>query len=354
MQNPAVTVALKEGGEFKCDLKVEEKPIPQHKDDEVLLEMGSVGICGSDVHYWTWGRIGDFIVKDPMILGHEASGKVIKVGKNVTNLKIGDRVSIEPGYPLIEDEYYKQGRYNLSDVFFCATPPDDGCLMKYYAHRATWCHKIPDNMTYEEAAFIEPLSVGIHACRRAGVTLGHTILITGCGPIGLVSLLSAKAMGASKVIMTDMIKKRTDKALECGADHVILVTKDMTPQQIAKMAEEKLGSMPDITIECTGAEPCIQTGIYATKSGGCLLLVGLGKEMANLPIVNAAVREVDIRGVFRYCNTWPTAINMISSGQINVKPLVTHRFPIDKAYEAFDLTRRGEAVKVMIKCMPDD
>ena len=188
--------------------------------------MGSVGICGSDVHYWTWGRIGDFIVKDPMILGHEgkgvthqtdfneyflASGKVAKVGKDVTNLKVGDRVAIEPGYPLVEDEYYKHGRYNLSDVFFCATPPDDGCLMKYYAHRATWCHKIPDNMTYEEAAFIEPLSVGIHACRRAGVTLGHTILITGCGPIGLVSLLSAKAMGASKVIMTDMIEKRTAK-----------------------------------------------------------------------------------------------------------------------------------------------
>ena len=126
-------------------------------------------------------------------------------------MKIGDRVSIEPGYPLVEDEYYKHGRYNLSDVFFCATPPDDGCLMKYYAHRAAWCHKIPDNMTYEEAAFIEPLSVGIHACRRAGVTLGHTILITGCGPIGLVSLLSAKAMGASKVIMTDMIEKRTAK-----------------------------------------------------------------------------------------------------------------------------------------------
>lgn len=125
---------------------------------QVLLEMGSVGICGSDVHYWTWGRIGDFIVKEPMILGHEASGKVVKVGKNVTNLKLGDRVAIEPGYPLVEDEYYKTGRYNLSDVFFCATPPDDGCLMKYYAHRATWCHKIPDNMTYEEAAFIEPLS----------------------------------------------------------------------------------------------------------------------------------------------------------------------------------------------------
>jgi len=121
-------------------------------------------------------------------------------------------------------------------------------------------------MTYEEAAFIEPLSVGIHACRRAGVTLGHTILITGCGPIGLVSLLSAKAMGASRIVMTDMIKQRTDKALECGADDVILVTRDMTPQQIAKLAEEKLGCMPDITIECTGAEPCIQVSLKPLKS----------------------------------------------------------------------------------------
>lgn len=193
--------------------------------------MGSVGICGSDVHYWTHGRIGDFIVNEPMILGHEASGKVIKAGKNVKNLQVGDRVAIEPGYNLEADDYAKKGRYNLSDVFFCATPPDDGCLMKYYKHKANWCYKIPgrksainrcqfyflENMSYEEAAFIEPLSVGIHACRRANITLGDTVLITGCGPIGLVSLLVARAMGASKVLMTDMNGERLEKALECGA-----------------------------------------------------------------------------------------------------------------------------------------
>jgi len=315
--------------------------------------MGSVGICGSDVHYWTHGRIGDFIVNEPMILGHEASGKVVKAGKKVKNLAIGDRVSIEPGYNLEADDYAKNGRYNLSDVFFCATPPDDGCLMKYYKHKANWCYKIPENMSYEEAAFIEPLSVGIHACRRANITLGDTVLITGCGPIGLVSLLVARAMGASKVLMTDMNGERLKKALECGASETIQVTREQTPEQIAALVEEKLGGKPNITIECTGAESCIQTGIYATKSGGCLLLVGLGKEMANIPIVNAAVREVDIRGVFRYCNTWPIAINMISSGQINVKPLVTHRFELKDSLKAFETTRRGEGVKVMIKCLPD-
>lgn len=354
MKNPSVVVTPKTGGEFKCDLTIEDRPIPEIQNDEVLLEIASVGICGSDVHYWTWGGIGDFVVKKPMILGHEASGKVAKIGSAVTNLKVGDRVSIEPGYNLSADEFAKKGRYNLSEVFFCATPPDDGCLMKYYKHKANWLYKIPDNMTYEEAAFIEPLSVGIHACRRAGITLGNTVLITGCGPIGLVSLLAAKTMGASKIVMTDMIKQRVDKAKECGAHDTILVTRDMSAQDVAKLAHEKLGCEPDVTIECTGVESCIQAGIYATKSGGCLLLVGLGKEMCNLPIVNAAIREVDIRGVFRYCNTWPTAINMISSGQIDVKPLITHRFKLEDAWEAFDTTRRGDAVKVMIKCLPDE
>jgi L-iditol 2-dehydrogenase len=353
MENPSVVVKKIEGKEFSCDLVIEDRPIPEIDDDEVLLEMGSVGICGSDVHYWTHGRIGDFIVNEPMILGHEASGKVIKAGKKVKNLAVGDRVSIEPGYNLEADDYAKNGRYNLSDVFFCATPPDDGCLMKYYKHKANWCYKIPENMSYEEAAFIEPLSVGIHACRRANITLGDTVLITGCGPIGLVSLLVARAMGASKVLMTDMNGERLKKALECGASETIQVTREQTPEQIAALVEEKLGGKPNITIECTGAESCIQTGIYATKSGGCLLLVGLGKEMANIPIVNAAVREVDIRGVFRYCNTWPIAINMISSGQINVKPLVTHRFELKDSLKAFETTRRGEGVKVMIKCLPD-
>jgi L-iditol 2-dehydrogenase len=157
MENPSVVVKKIEGKEFSCDLVIEDRPIPEIDDgsykkicfdfkllkDEVLLEMGSVGICGSDVHYWTHGRIGDFIVNEPMILGHEASGKVIKAGKKVKNLVIGDRVSIEPGYNLEADDYAKNGRYNLSDVFFCATPPDDGCLMKYYKHKANWCYKIP-------------------------------------------------------------------------------------------------------------------------------------------------------------------------------------------------------------------
>ncbi|MGH0171989.1 UNVERIFIED_CONTAM: hypothetical protein FKN15_062529 [Acipenser sinensis] len=155
---------------------------PAHVQKEVLLRMHSVGICGSDVHYWQHGRIGDFVLKKPMVLGHEASGQVLKVGSAVEHLKPGDRVAIEPGVPREIDEFCKNGRYNLSPtIFFCATPPDDGNLCRYYVHNGNFCYKLPDNVTYEEGALIEPLSVGIHACRRAGVTLGSTVFVCGAG-----------------------------------------------------------------------------------------------------------------------------------------------------------------------------
>ncbi|XP_062439610.1 sorbitol dehydrogenase isoform X2 [Rhea pennata] len=314
------------------DLRLENRPIPEPGPNEVLLRMHSVGICGSDVHYWQHGRIGDFVVKDPMILGHEASGTVIKVGSGVTHLQPGDRVAIEPGVPREIDEFCKLGRYNLSPtIFFCATPPDDGNLCRYYKHSASFCYKLPDNVTFEEGALIEPLSVGIHACRRAGVTLGSKVFVSG----------------------SDLSASRLQKAKEIGADFTIQV-KNETPQEVASKVESLLGCMPDITVECTGVQACVQAGIYATRSGGTLVLVGLGPEMVTVPIVNAAVREVDIKGIFRYCNTWPMAIALLASKRINVKPLVTHRFPLEKALEAFETTKRGEGIKVMLKCDPTD
>uniref|UniRef100_A0A8B9T1T0 Sorbitol dehydrogenase n=1 Tax=Anas platyrhynchos TaxID=8839 RepID=A0A8B9T1T0_ANAPL len=302
------------------DLRLENRPIPEPGPNEVLLRMHSVGICGSDVHYWQHGRIGDFVVKDPMVLGHEASGTVVKVGSGVTHLKPGDRVAIEPGVPRETDEFCKTGRYNLSPtIFFCATPPDDGNLCRYYKHSASYCYKLPDNVTFEEGALIEPLSVGIHACKRAGVTLGSKVFVCGAGPIGLVNVIVAKMMGAATVVVTDLSASRLQKAKEVGADFIIQV-KNESPQEVASKVESLLGCMPEITVECTGVQACIQAGIYATRSGGTLVLVGLGPEMVTVPIVNAAVREVDIRGIFRYCNTWPVAIALLASKRINVKP----------------------------------
>ncbi|CAH1252770.1 SORD [Branchiostoma lanceolatum] len=334
----------------KGNLKLEERPVPKPGKNEVQIAMHSVGICGSDVHYWVHGAIGDFVVRAPMILGHEASGTVSEVGEGVTHLKVGDRVAIEPGVPCRYCDYCKGGRYNLClEMQFCATPPVDGSLARYYVHAADFCFKLPDHVSYEEGALLEPLSVGVHACRRAGVTIGSKVLICGAGPIGLVCLLVAKAMGAAQVAITDIDTKRLEVAKQMGA-HCPVLVKSRDGREVAEQVVQALGCNPDVTVECSGAEPSVQTGIFATKSGGVLVLVGLGPPTINIPIVNAAVREVDIRGIFRYANCYPTALSMVASGQVDVKPLVTHRFSLEQTLEAFEASKKGEGIKVMIHC----
>lgn len=287
-----------------------------------------------------------------MVLGHESSGTVTKLGEGVTHLKVGDRVAVEPGVPCRKCDFCKIGRYNLCpDVQFLATPPVHGNLARFHVHAADFCYKLPDHVSFEEGALLEPLSVGVHACKRAGVSLGHKVLICGAGPIGLVCLLSAKAMGAAKVCLTDISEHRLGVAKTMGADYTVAVdTKDA--HEVADRVVSTMGGSPDITIECSGAEASIQTGIYATKSGGMMVLVGLGPAEVKLPIVNAAVREVDIRGIFRYANTYPTALAMVASGAVNVKPLVTHHFSLEQSLQAFETSRTGAggAIKVVIDC----
>eukprot|EP00088_Acartia_fossae_P043635 TRINITY_DN4600_c0_g1_i10.p1 TRINITY_DN4600_c0_g1~~TRINITY_DN4600_c0_g1_i10.p1 ORF type:complete len:364 (-),score=81.80 TRINITY_DN4600_c0_g1_i10:24-1088(-) len=336
------------------DIKLDICPIPEPAPGQVLLKMDSVGICGSDVHYWTHGAIGDFIVKAPMVLGHEAAGVVEKLGPNVKNLKVGDRVAIEPGVPCRMCGYCKEGTYNLCpDMQFCATPPVHGNLAKYYVHAADFCYKLPDNMTLEEGALMEPLAVGVHACQRAGVCLGKKVLICGAGPIGLVNLLTAKAMGASEVVITDIMDNRLEVAKSLGADHVYKVKMGAKAEDMAQDIKNILGGTgAHVTIECSGVESSIRFGIFSTRSGGCLVLVGLGRPEVTLPIVNAACREVDIRGIFRYANCYPKAIDLVASGRVNVKPLITHRFQLEETVKAFETAKTGAggAIKVMIKC----
>ncbi|KAH9499247.1 hypothetical protein Btru_003508, partial [Bulinus truncatus] len=327
-----------------------DQPVPEPGNGQVQLEMQQVGICGSDVHYWTHGRIGDFIVKAPMVLGHEASAVVSKVGPNVISLKVGDRVAIEPGVPCRICYYCKSGRYNLCpDMKFCATPPYHGNLARYYVHDADFCFRLPDHVSFEEAALLEPLSVGVHATNRAGVGLGNTVLVCGAGPIGLVNILTAKAKGASTVCVTDIDESRLNKAKEIGADYVLKVT-NSDPLKVAEAIESLMGHKPDITIECSGAAKSIQTAIYATKSGGVVVLVGLGQDLVEVPVVNAGVREVDIRGIFRYANCYPTALAMVASGKVNVKSLITHRFKLEESIKAFEAAKKGEGIKIMIQC----
>ncbi|XP_046576640.1 sorbitol dehydrogenase-like isoform X2 [Haliotis rubra] len=334
----------------KDDMRLEDLPVPEPKEGEVQISMANVGICGSDVHYWTHGEIGDFIVKAPMILGHEASGVVSKVGQGVTSLKLGDRVAIEPGVPCRVCKYCKTGRYNLClDMAFCATPPYHGNLARFYTHAADFCYKLPDHVSTEEGALLEPLSVGVHACNRANIGLGDRVLICGAGPIGLVNLITAKSRGAADVIITDIDEKRLEFARQLGANYTLKVT-SRDPRVTAQQIEETLGQPADKTIECSGVASSIRTAIFATASGGCVVLVGLGAADVELPIVNAAVREVDIRGIFRYVNCYPTALSMVASGQVDVKPLITHRFKLEQSLDAFEAAKRGEGVKIMINC----
>jgi len=336
------------------DIRLEQRDVPEPDPEQVLLKMDSVGICGSDVHYWTHGAIGDFIVRAPMVLGHEAAGIVEKCGSNVTSLQVGDKVAIEPGVPCRLCTFCKTGVYNLCpDMQFCATPPVHGNLARYYVHAADFCYKLPPNVSLEEGALMEPLAVGVHACRRAGVSLGKRVLICGAGPIGLVNLLTAQAMGASEVVITDIMENRLEVARNMGATHTYKAGGGKTAEEMSAEVESMLGgNKPDITIECSGVEDSIRFGIFSTKSGGCLVLVGLGKPEVRMPIVNAAVREVDIRGIFRYANCYPTAIAMVASGKVDVKPLITHRFQLEETLQAFETAKTGAggAIKVMIKC----
>merc|ERR1711934_538134 len=235
------------------DIRLEQQDVVEPGPDQVLLRMDSVGICGSDVHYWTHGAIGDFIVKAPMVLGHEAAGIVEKCGRNVKHLKPGDRVAIEPGVPCRMCDYCKNGRYNLCpEMKFCATPPYDGNLCRWYTEAADFCFKLPDNVSLEEGALMEPLAVGVHACQRAGVALGKTVLICGAGPIGLVNLLTARAMGASEVIITDIMENRLEVAKSMGATHTYKATREKSAEEMASDVRELLGGQsPDVTIECS-------------------------------------------------------------------------------------------------------
>ncbi|XP_078050501.1 sorbitol dehydrogenase [Augochlora pura] len=336
------------------DIRLEQTPIEEPGNNEVLLKMACVGICGSDVHYLVNGKIGDFVVREPMIIGHESAGVVAKLGKGVTHLKVGDRVAIEPGVPCRICKFCKEGRYNLcKEMVFCATPPVHGSLRRYYKHAADFCFKLPDHVSLEEGALMEPLSVGVHACKRANIGIDSSVLILGAGPIGLVSLLAAKAMGASKIIIVDLVEERLNVAKKLGANETLVISREKYNEtETIKKIHDLLGEEPDKTIDATGAQSMIRLAILATRSGGVAVLVGMGAPEVQVPLINALCREVDIRGVFRYANDYGDALNLLASKKIDVKPLITHNYKIEDTVAAFDTAKSGktDVIKVMIHC----
>ena len=325
-------------------------PIPDPKENQVLIKMEYCGVCGSDVHFYREGKVGDTPAPKDFILGHEVAGTVVEIGKSVTSLAIGDRVALEPGYTCGKCEFCKTGRYNLCpDVQFFAAPPVSGALQEYVVHPADMCFKLPDNVSTEEGALVEPLAVGLHAAAQANVTLGNSVLILGGGCIGLVTLLAAKARGASKIVVVDLFDKRLRMAKELGATHTINAsTEDVSPRM-----EELFGTLgADIVFETAGSIPTIQQTPYFAKPGGTICLVGMAAEsMINYNFNQIMMKEITIKSVFRYRNLYPAAIAAIASGAIDVKQIVTHRFSFDESNLAFHtaITNAQDEIKEVIQ-----
>lgn len=331
-------------------IEFEERPIPRPKEDEVLVKVEYVGVCGSDLHYYEHGRIGNFIVDGPFVLGHEAGGTVVEVGEKVTHLKVGDRVALEPGKTCGKCEFCRTGRYNLCpDVEFFATPPVNGVFQEYVAHEAGLCFKIPDNMDTMEAALIEPLAVGFHAARQGNAQAGQTAVVMGAGCIGLVNLLALKAMGVSTVYVVDVMQKRLDKAMELGATGVINGMETDTVEELNRLTG---GKGVDLVIETAGSEVTCRQSVYICKKGATIVFVGYSPSGdVNMPMGTAIDKELTFKSIFRYRHVYPAAIEAVASGKVNVKGIVTNVFDFDDMQNALDTSVRDKTniVKSVIK-----
>jgi L-iditol 2-dehydrogenase len=325
----------------------EERKRPEPDTDEVLVAVRDVGICGSDIHYYRHGRIGDYVVEDPLILGHESAGEIVAVGTDVTGLDIGERVALEPGVPCRRCEHCKRGEYHLCpDVTFMATPPDDGAFAEYVTWPADFAYALPEDVSTRAGALCEPLSVGIHAARRGTVGVGDSVLITGGGPIGLLTMEAAHATGASKVFLSDVVEQKLELAEERGADRTI----NSRERDLTEVVEDSTdGRGVDVVIEASGAPPAIQSTIEAVRRGGDIVFIGLPSD-GEIPLNTPEIidNELDIHGSFRYKNTYKTAIDLIADGAVDVQGIIDFETPLEDIENAFRRAQDAETVKGMI------
>lgn len=312
--------------------------VPVLDPDQVLVRVAAVGVCGSDVHYYDHGRIGPYVVESPLILGHELSGRIEAVGDSIDPRRIGERVAVEPQRPCRVCLQCKSGRYNLCpDMEFFATPPIDGAFTELVAIQSDFAHAIPDSVTDEAAALMEPLSVGIWACQRAEVGPGSRVLIAGAGPIGVILAQTARAFGASEIIVSDVDAGRRSFALEHGATRVL------DPRE-----EAVDGLDVDAFIDASGVAAAVRAGIFAVRPAGRVILVGLGNDDLSLPVAYIQDREIWLSGVFRYANTWPLAIDLVSSGRVDLDVLVTGRFALADAEAALNAGKHPGQMKSIV------
>jgi L-iditol 2-dehydrogenase len=312
--------------------------IPALDADQVLVKVAAVGVCGSDVHYYEHGKIGPYEVKEPIILGHELSGIITAVGADVDKARIGQRVAVEPQRPCGLCALCQAGRYNLCpEMIFFATPPVDGAFCEFVAIQSKFAFEIPDSISFNAAALIEPLSVAIWALQRAKVRVGSTVLVAGAGPIGVIVAQAAKAMGASEIVVTDISDDRLAFALKHGATRTINVSN-------ATLEDLQV----DIFIDASGSVPAVYAGIKAVGPAGHAILVGMGNDDVLLPISHIQNNEIWVSGVFRYINTWPVGIEMVASGKVNLDVVVTATFGLSQVEAALKNGRLPNQLKAIV------
>ncbi|MED5801871.1 NAD(P)-dependent alcohol dehydrogenase [Gordonia sp. Z-3] len=319
-------------------MTVEHRPVPKPGSAEVLVRIGAVGVCGSDSHYLRHGRIGDHIVTEPIILGHEAGGVIVDVGDTVSRTRLGQRVSIEPQRPDMASRESRRGRYNLCPhMRFFATPPVDGALCEYVTIGETFAHEVPAEVSDEAAALCEPLSVAIAAIRKAEVGMGDSVLIAGAGPIGLLCAQVARASGVGRIVISEPDSLRRDMAVNFGATDVV---------------EPGAGALPggdvDAFVDASGVAAAVVAGVWSLRPAGRAVLVGMGADDMTLPTSVIQNREIVLTGVFRYANTWPTALSLIGSGRVDLDAMVTGRFDLDEVRAALDADRTPGSIKAIV------
>ncbi|MBC7518764.1 MAG: NAD(P)-dependent alcohol dehydrogenase [Microbacteriaceae bacterium] len=319
------------------DLRIEDRPVPVPAPGQVLVEIGAVGICGSDVHYYDHGRIGRYVVDSPMIVGHESAGTIVAVGENVSPDRIGQLVALEPGVPDRTCEQCLAGRYNLCpNVVFFATPPVDGSISRWVAIDQYFAHPAPDNLSVDEAAMAEPVSVGVWAAKKAEIRAGDRVLVTGAGPIGLFAAQVARAFGAKNITVTDVSVFRLAVARQLGFTAIA--------------ASDPLQSEFDVLLECSGAPSALSTGMLALAAAGRVVLVGMGVDTVSINVPLVQGKELTISGIFRYANTYPLALDLLASAAVTTELIVTHHFSLAETELALTLARRDpNALKAIVR-----
>ena len=330
-------------------ITVEETDVPAPGNNELLIRVKAVGICGSDVHLFAHGGLGPFIVHPPYILGHEASGEVAAVGSDVEGFTVGDKITMEPGVPCGKCEHCRRGAYNLCPhVVFWAAPPVPGVLAEYITHKAEFCYKVDPSVSFPTASLAEPLSVGVYAAQRAIASPGKSVAVLGLGPIGQIAIQALKSFGVTELFASDILDNRVKAATELGCKRVINSAKTDILDESKNFTD---GKGFDIVVETAGAVPTTVQAVHIAKNGGMVVLVGNPpEEEPSFPVLEVVQREITVTGSFRYANTYPTVVDILAANE-NLPKLISHKFPLEKTQEAFELVRdkRNECMKVVVE-----